>query len=115
MHELSIVKGIIDLAEARAKENNAKSIESIQIVIGELAGIDRLAFDFAWKTATPSTMLRQSELIIEVIPGEGRCLECGSVFHLGALFEPCPVCSEYLVNVTRGKELKVKSLVINQN
>lgn len=113
MHELSIVLGIIKIAEEEAAKNDASVIEEIELDIGELSGIEMTAFDFAWEQAIKSTLLESSKRTINHIAGEGRCLDCNLLFPMRQLYEPCPACGQYLIKTEKGKELRVKSLVLN--
>ncbi len=113
MHELSIVMSILDIAEKELAKSNAAHIEEIELEIGELSGIDMQAFDFAWQQAVKSTKLETADKIVTHIPGEGLCMDCETVFPMHELYKPCPVCGHHFITLLKGKELRVKSLVIN--
>lgn len=113
MHELSIVISIIQLTEKESAKNNAQSIEEIELDIGGLSGIEMTAFDFAWQQAVRATLLEKTKRTINHIEGEGKCMDCEAVFPMQQLYEPCPVCGDHFVTIQKGKELRVKSLVIN--
>lgn len=113
MHELSIVMSILDIAEKESAKNNAVQIDEIELEIGELSGIDMPAFDFAWQQAVKSTKLESAAKIVNHIPGEGLCMDCKAVFPMHQLYKPCPVCGDHFITILKGKELRVKSLVIN--
>ena len=112
MHELSLVLSIVDLVEEKAAQHNAREIESINLEIGELAGIDWSVLEFAWKSATSDTMLENAECIIDKVDGEAECLECGIKFHAGTLFAPCPECGHFLTEIRDGRQFRVKSFSI---
>jgi hydrogenase nickel incorporation protein HypA/HybF len=113
MHELSIVMSIIQIAEKESAKNNAAGVDEIELEIGALSGIEMSAFDFAWQQAIRSTLLENAKRTINHIEGEGKCMDCDAVFPMQQLYEPCPVCGDHFVSVLKGKELRVKSLVIN--
>lgn len=113
MHELSIVMGIIDIAEEAVKKNNANKVESIELEIGTMAGIERQALDFAWEAAIRNTVLSGAEMEVITIPAKARCMDCGTEFPIEDRFEACPVCHDYLNEFIQGKELRVKSLVVS--
>jgi hydrogenase nickel incorporation protein HypA/HybF len=114
VHELSIVLNIIEISEQEARTAGGESISSIELDIGKLSTIEPAAFDFAWKQGVRGSMLEQAKLITNYIPGKGRCSSCGTVFDLNALYDPCPECGEYLAEVVEGKELKIKSIRIEE-
>ena len=113
MHELSIVMGIVDLAQETVEKHGASSVESINLEIGELAGIDWPALKFAWTSATRNTVLANAECNIIKVEGEAECTACHSKFHMKTLYDQCPHCSEYFAEITSGKELRIKSIVVN--
>jgi hydrogenase nickel incorporation protein HypA/HybF len=113
MHELSIVMSIIDIAEQHTKQANAAAVEEIELDIGELSGIEQQAFDFAWQQAIKETVLHHSKRVINHITGEGLCMECDAQFPVHQLYDACPVCGNHFISVRKGKELRVKSLVVS--
>jgi hydrogenase nickel incorporation protein HypA/HybF len=112
MHELSLVLSIVDLIEEKALENHAAAVESVNLEIGELAGIDWSALDFAWQSATPGTILENARCVIEKVQGEAECLECGTKFHAENYFDPCPKCNQFLTTINNGRQFRVKSFSI---
>lgn len=112
MHELSIVLSIIEAAEEQVRKHQAHRVESIDLAIGELAGIERPALDFAWEAAAPDTVLAGAERHIADIPARARCMDCGYEFPVKEYYEACPKCQEYFTEIVQGKELKIQSLTL---
>lgn len=112
MHELSIARSIVELVEEQAKSRDASVVEEVELEIGYLSGVEIQTLEFALDSAVKGTMLADARLIRHYIPGEGECSDCGCVFPMRALFSPCPRCGSYLVNILKGKELRLKSIVI---
>lgn len=112
MHELSIALGIVDIAEKEVRKANAKTVEEIILQIGTLSGIEPDALEFIWPSAVEGTVLEQARRNIQYIEGKARCLECDTTFPLQQAFDNCPACGSYFKEVLQGKELKVKSLVL---
>lgn len=113
MHELSIVLGIVELAEQRAAQEGSRAIGEIVLEIGELAAVDMAAFDFAWHRATKNTLLAGAKRMINHIPGRARCLDCEKDFAIQHIYDPCPTCGGHLVTVIAGRELRVRSLLVH--
>jgi hydrogenase nickel incorporation protein HypA/HybF len=113
MHELSIVMSIVETADEKVRENDAKSVESIDLVIGALAGIDSQALDFAWEVGVKDTVLQSAHRNIISIPGKARCTGCDCEFEIKEIFDPCPICGDHLLQVLQGKELQIKSMILN--
>jgi hydrogenase nickel incorporation protein HypA/HybF len=113
MHELSIVMSIVETATEKVRENNAKSVENISLVIGKLAGVDSHALDFAWDVGVKDTVLQSAQRNIISIPGKARCSNCDNEFDISQIFDPCPMCGDHLIQILQGKELQIKSMTLN--
>lgn len=113
MHELSIVMSIVETAEEKVKENHAQSVESIDLIIGDLAGVESEALDFAWDSAVKNTVLQAAKRNIIHVPAKAKCLECDCEFEIKELYDECPLCGEHLLQIMQGKELQIKSMVLN--
>jgi len=112
MHELSIVMGILKIAENETAKAGAKAVELIELEIGTLAGIEFDALDFVWPAAVKNTVLEKAVKKIDIIHAKGKCMECDAVFPLDHTYDPCPKCNNYLKGILQGKELRVKSLEV---
>jgi hydrogenase nickel incorporation protein HypA/HybF len=114
MHELSIAHSIIQIAEQNYPPDKQGKITGITLQIGELSSIETEALRFAFEAVKDNTILQHAILDIEVIEGEGRCSECGTVFHMPGFGTPCPQCSSFLVHVQKGREMRVLSLMVDE-
>lgn len=112
MHELSIVMGILKIAETETKKAGAKKVELIELEIGNLAGIELDALDFVWSGAVKNTVLENAERKIDQIKGKAQCMECDLIFPLEHVYDPCPDCNNYLKGIIQGKELRIKALEV---
>ena len=112
MHELSIVLGIVKIAETETKKANATRVERIELEIGSQAGIEFDALDFVWPSAVEGTVLESAKREITVIEAIGKCLDCDTEFKLLNIYDPCPQCKSYVKGVLSGKELRIKALEV---
>lgn len=113
MHELSIVMGIVSIAEKEAENAGANEIERIELEIGTLSGIDLRALDFVWESAVRGTKLESAERDIILMEGKARCSDCDREFSIENYYDPCPYCQSYLKIITSGKELRIKALEVS--
>ncbi len=112
MHELSVATDIVDAAILTAKLNNAISVTSILVDVGELAVINPEQLQFMYEVITEDTILRGSHMYITVIPAETEC-ECGYNGGVEDKFAcSCPMCGKTL-HVLKGKDIVLKSLEID--
>lgn len=112
MHEMSIAQSIVDLAEQQARQRRSPAVEEVELEIGRLAGVELQTLDFALESAVKGTLLEQARIVRHIIDGEGQCLDCNRIFPLDALFSSCPHCSSWCIKICKGKELRIKSIVI---
>lgn len=113
MHELSIARSIVELAEEQARLHGASVVEELELEIGALAGVEIGCLEFALASAVKGTLLEETRMVRHDIPGEGQCEECKTVFVMDSLLTPCPMCGSWWVHILRGKELRIRSLVVN--
>ena len=113
MHELSLVQGIIDLVTREAEKANSKVVESLDIDIGVLSGIEMDPFLFAWELSVPDTCLATAKPVINRIEGKAKCFECDNDFTLDTYSDPCPDCGGHLISIYQGKEFKVTSITVS--
>jgi hydrogenase nickel incorporation protein HypA/HybF len=113
MHELSIALSIVELAERHARGRGAGVIEEIELEIGALAAVEMSALDFALESVVKGTLAEKAKITRHIIAGEGVCENCGARVPMKTLCMPCPQCAMWQLRVTRGKELRVKSIVVD--
>ena len=113
MHELSVVMGIVKIAEQEAQKAGANTSERIELEIGKLAGIDLQALDFVWEAAVKGSLLQHAEREIIVLEGKATCSDCDQDFEVDNYYDSCPNCQSYLKIISQGKELRIKALEVS--
>jgi hydrogenase nickel incorporation protein HypA/HybF len=113
MHELSIAMSVIDIADEYAAKEKAKIVREIEIEVGELSGVILDALEFAMEFAVKKTILENAKCRYIRIPGIARCKKCSHEFNTNNLHTPCPECGAYEQEIISGKELRVKSLIVD--
>lgn len=109
MHEMSITQGVVEICESSAA---GRKVLAVVLEIGELSNIIPEAVEFCFEACTRDTSLDGARLVIERIPGRGRCRECFAEFAVKAYYENCPACGGYKVEILSGEELRVKELEV---
>ena len=113
MHEFSIVQSIVEIALETARIHEAGRISSVEVEVGQSAGVVREAMEFAWEAAGRGTLLEGASLVLNEIPLMVRCRTCHKTFHPDELFDPCPACGDVNPEVISGKELRVVAIEVN--
>jgi Zn finger protein HypA/HybF (possibly regulating hydrogenase expression) len=101
----------VNQVEAFAKENEVENIQTLVLQIGELSS---MIPDYIYKlypAAVEGTLLEESELKIEIIPGNGRCRDCNQIFNLLKEKGICPNCKSKSFELLSGKEFYIKEIL----
>lgn len=114
MHEFSIAVSIIESVEKEAVAANAKTVSSVTLDIGTMAGIEYYALDTALDMAVKDTMLDGCEIVVNKVTAMAVCADCNHTFEIQSPVDQCPKCSGFFNNIISGKELKIKSIVIEE-
>lgn len=112
MHEMSIAMNIFDIVCEKAGKENASRIVEIELDIGTQAGIEFQALEFALGTINKNDLLKKTLFKINKIMAKAECNDCHNEFEMINLYSPCPYCSSYNNKLITGKELRIKSILI---
>jgi|AMFO01.1.fsa_nt_gi Zn finger protein HypA/HybF (possibly regulating hydrogenase expression) len=114
MHELSIATSILEIARRQAREAGAARINSVEVAIGRLAGVELEALRFCFAAARGEDQLTvETELVVRDIPGRGHCPTCGAEPELEVPLGTCPECGTPGLEIVAGRELTVRSLNVD--
>jgi hydrogenase nickel incorporation protein HypA/HybF len=113
MHEFSIALNIIEIAETEAVKAKGSAVRELELEIGTMAGIEFDALDTALEMAVKNTMLEDCRMVVHKIKARAKCRDCGTEFSLEQVYDPCPECNSPFHEILKGKELRVKSLVVD--
>ncbi len=103
---------IIEIAEKEAKSANSEKIISMELSIGTMAGIEFYALDTAMEMAVKNTLLENAKIKVNKIQAIARCTNCNNEFAINLITDECPKCGCLFNDVISGKELKIKSIVV---
>ncbi len=112
MHEFSIAMNIVEIASEHARKENASVVREIEIEVGTLSGVVLDALEFSLEAAVKDSILEGARRNIVVIPGRARCRSCSHVFDVGDFYTVCPRCGTPAPEIIQGRELRVKSLLV---
>ena len=109
---MSIALSIIDLVSDQAEKAGAKRVKELELDIGTMSGIEVDSLKFSLDAAIRDTLLASSLIKINVIKAVSECRYCGHLFEPVSFITPCPECNELSAELIRGKELQVRSILI---
>lgn len=102
---------VVDVVEKFARENDVEKIETVVLQIGELSSMIPKYVEAVYPAAADGTILEGSKLQIEILPANGRCNECETVFHLVEHDGVCPNCRSTDCDMLGGREFYIKEIV----
>lgn len=111
MHELSIALSIVNLAVQEAKNNGNSKLSELEIEVGELAGVDINGLDFSLGIILKSSRMDVSHKIHTISP-LSHCNICKKDFKTLRKYTSCPFCGSENTRLTKGSELRLKSIVV---
>ena len=112
MHEFSIAISIIDAVEFEAKKVDANTITNLTLDIGTMSGIEFYALDTAMEMEIKNTILDKTKIIVNKVQATAKCIDCSHNFEIFHITDACPKCNGFFHEIIRGKELKIKSIVV---
>ncbi len=111
MHELSVVFDIIKTVEDFAERNGVTKIDTLVLQIGELSSMIPKYIEACYPAAVDGTLMQDTKLKIEILPGNALCKECGGIFNLIQNKKLCPECGGIEWEILGGKEFIIKEII----
>lgn len=111
---MSIAINIVNIACREAVRESAPAIRAIELDVGSLAGVMIDSLQFCFEAACKGTLAEGSKLEINELSGQGKCNQCGHTFTLDSFMALCPRCESYEIDIIQGKELKLKTISIDE-
>lgn len=113
MHELSLAEGVLQIIEEHSARHGFQCVSAVFLEIGELAGVEIDALRFAFDAVARGTIAEGARLEIDAVAGQGWCLQCADTVALSRLYDACPRCGGYQIQVTAGTEMRVRELAVD--
>lgn len=111
MHELGVIIRIVKTVEDFAVKNGVSKIDTLVLQIGELSAMIPKYIQACYPAAVDGTLLQETRLEIEVLPGQGRCHKCHKEFNLVQCNSQCPDCGSNDWSIHSGKEFLIKEII----
>jgi hydrogenase nickel incorporation protein HypA/HybF len=111
MHELSIAEAVVEVACRHAR---GRSVAVVELKVGHLRQVVPSALEFAFELVAQGTPVEGAELKLEQVAAAGDCRACGAETPLPEFPLACRFCGGLDVEITRGEELLVDSLELEE-
>lgn len=102
---------VVKSVEEVAREQNLTKIDKLVLQIGELSSMIPRYIESCYPVAVDGTLLEETELEIEILPGNGICKHCQKVFNLLEEENTCPACKSQEWELLGGKEFMIKEII----
>ena len=111
MHELGVVCEVLKTVQEIVDEQKLSKGEKIVLQVGELSGVVPSYLEDCFPAAAYKTSFENTQLELEVIPGEVKCKDCGEIFNGFKYNLKCPKCSGEHLEPLSGREFLIKEIV----
>jgi hydrogenase nickel incorporation protein HypA/HybF len=112
MHEMSLVEGVLQIVEDTARSHGFTRVSAVWLEVGQLACVEKEALRFCFDAVMSDSIAAGARLEIIDVAGQGRCMQCHASMPIAALYEACPQCGGYRIEVTGGDGMRVKELEV---
>ena len=102
---------VVKTVENFARKNGVTKIQTLVLQIGELSSMIPKYIEACYPAAVDGTVLEETELKIEVSPGNAICKRCNKVFNLLENSNKCPKCASKDWEILCGKEFMIKEII----
>jgi hydrogenase nickel incorporation protein HypA/HybF len=113
MHELYATQALLDRAIEKAKEQDAKRITAVHIVVGEISTYSDDSVQFYWDEISKGTLAEGATLNFRHVPAELQCMNCSTKYHPGSDEILCPNCGSTGARIWSGEEFYVEALDVD--
>ncbi|KAB1437431.1 hydrogenase maturation nickel metallochaperone HypA [Candidatus Galacturonibacter soehngenii] len=111
MHEIGVMIEVVKTVEKFAKQNGVTQIQTLVLQIGELSTVVPRYIKACYPAAIEGTLLENTQLQIEILPGNAICDSCNKVFNILESKSVCPYCNSKNWEMLTGKEFNIKEIV----
>ena len=106
-----MVKTVTDFA----RQNDIKEVAEIVLDIGELSLVIPKYVEDIYPVVVGDTWLKDTKLVINVIPGMAECDECNELFHVIEHEGYCPNCGSFEKIILSGKDFLIREIHIPED
>jgi hydrogenase nickel incorporation protein HypA/HybF len=112
VHELSIVQGLFEILEEKAREQNVVRITAVKLRVGRLSGVVPDLIESAFDSYKKGTLADGARLEIEIAPFDFRCRACGGSAFRDDTDVACAACGSGDVELLGGMDIFVEKIEI---
>jgi len=114
MHEVSVMRNLLDIVGKTAEHEDAEKVDVIHLRIGEMAGINYDSLQFAFEILSKGTKAEGGRLEYEKVALSAACADCSHEFSPEELVFRCPECGSGRVDIIAGREMEVDYILLDE-
>jgi len=107
VHELAVCQALIDQVEEIALRERADQVLSIHLGIGPLSGVEPQLLEQAFSIARAGGVAAGAELLIDNLPVQVSCDQCGQTTDALPARLLCGACGNWRTRLVSGDELQL--------
>ena len=111
MHELGLLDAMLKTVDGiMAKETDVSTVSRITVEVGELSGaVPKFLYD-CWDAVRDGTKYADTELVVKMIPGTAKCVDCGAEFRIYLDTMRCPKCGGGRLAPLTGRDMTITEI-----
>ncbi|MBM3297520.1 MAG: hydrogenase maturation nickel metallochaperone HypA [Candidatus Aminicenantes bacterium] len=110
MHEMSLVAGLFEILEEKAREHGARRVTAVRLRVGRLAGAVPELLVTAFDMYKKGTLAEEAALITVPVPVLVRCRACDEKFEVDDYVFQCVACGAPDLEILSGTDMLVESI-----
>jgi hydrogenase nickel insertion protein HypA len=115
MHEVHLVRAIVDTVEKQAASQGAKSVKRVNIRFNPLTSHSGDHVQFSFDVVKKETrLLQNADLKLNEVEPLLRCNKCGDQFHGHHLPDVCPKCGAVDVKAVNSTDMVLEGFEIEK-
>ena len=111
LHEVGVLIEVVKKVEKIAIDNGLSKIDTLVLQIGELSSMIPRYIEACYTAAVDGTLLQETKLKIEIVPGNAICRKCNIVFNVIENKSKCQKCGTENWELLCGKEFMIKEII----
>ena len=115
MHELSLVAGLFEILEEKARDEEALRVTAVTLRVGKLSGVVPELLETAFETYKKGTIASRAKLCVEHIPLKVRCRSCGKETLADEPVFACSSCASQGLEIMEGQEVTLYRMEIEKD
>ena len=112
MHELSIIAGLFEILEEKAREQGALRITAVTLRVGRLSGVVPELLVSAFDSYKKGTLAEEAGLEVKTAPFDFRCRACGGGDVRDYPAVACAACGSSDLELLGGMDIIVERIEV---